>query len=331
MSFNVKGLRASGAIAALGALLGTPAACAADTAADTIKMNMTGFIPEGVEYDTKNNRFLVGSLTQGTVFSVAKDGTLTPFIQDPDLKSSVGIEVDEERNRLLVPNSDSSVFGGQGVGQAKLGIYDLTSGKRLAMVDLAAVGPKDARHFANDVTVGSDGSAYVTDTMARVIYKVDPRNNATIFLPNTFASIPQFTLNGIVYHQSGYLLVADSFAGDIYKVPVNAPASFTKVKLPEQPAGADGLVWNAHDSCLIVVRNDKSQQVVAFRSADNWVTATLDGRGKFGAQGTTAAMGSDGVYVVQPFFADPKAQPVIEHVHLSKWCGNPGTPVALPC
>jgi hypothetical protein len=271
-----------------------------------------------VEYDTKNKRFLVGSLAQGTVFVVANDGTLTPFVQDPDLKSSVGIEVDEERNRLLVPNSDAAVFGGQSAGQAKLGIYDLTSGKRIAMVDLAAAGPKDAKHFANDVTVGSDGSAYVTDTMARVIYKVDPKNNASVLLPNTFASIAQFQFNGIVFHPSGYLLVAESVTGDIYKVPVAKPETFTKVKLPEQPAGADGIVWHPTDGCLIVVRNDKSQQVVAFKSADNWATATVEGRGTFGAQGTTAAVNENGVYVVQPFFADAKAQPVIEHVHLAK-------------
>src|SRR5262245_42669992 len=203
MRFHMKAACAAGSIAALVAVFCAPATLAADAASGTIKINDAGFIPEGVEYDTKNKRFLVGSLAQGTVFAVASDGTLTPFVQDPDLKSSVGIEVDEERNRLLVPNSDASVFGGQGNGQAKLGIYDLTSGKRIAMVDLAAAGPKDAKHFANDVTVGSDGSAYVTDTMARVIYKVDPKNTASVLLPNTFASIPQFQFNGIVFHPSG--------------------------------------------------------------------------------------------------------------------------------
>ena len=317
MRFHLKTACLAGSIAALGAIACAPVV-AADAAATTIKMKSTGFIPEGIEYDTKNKRFLVGSLVKGTVFVVANDGTLTPFIQDPELKSSVGIEVDEERNRLLVPNSDSAVFGGQGAGQAKLGVYDLTTGKRLAMVDLAAVGPKDAKHFANDVTVGSDGSAYITDTMARVIYKVDAKYNASVLVPNTFASIPQFQFNGIVYHPSGYLLVAESVTGDLYKVPVAKPESFTKVKLPEQPVGADGIVWHPQDESLVVVRNDKSQQVIAFKSTDNWATATVQGRGTFGSQGTTAAVNSNGVYVVQPFFADANAQPVIEHVHLSK-------------
>jgi sugar lactone lactonase YvrE len=293
-----------------------PIASAADVAPTAITLKAPGSLPEGVEYDTKNKRFLVGSLSEGTVYSVASDGTRKPFIQDPDLKSSVGIEVDEERNRLLVANSDSAVFRGQGAGQAKLGIYDLTSGKRIAMIDLAAAGPAEAKsHFANDVTVGKDGSVYVTNTMARVVYKVDPKNAVSVVVPNSFGA-GQVMLNGIVFHPSGYLLVAESMAGDIYKVSLSNPASLTKVKLPEQVTGADGIVWHP-EGCLVVVRNDASKSVIALKSTDDWASAKVDARGQFGAQGTTAAVKEDGgVYVVQPFFADAKANPVIEHVTL---------------
>jgi sugar lactone lactonase YvrE len=292
-----------------------PAAFAADATPATITLKAPGSLPEGIEYDTKNKRFLVGSLSEGTVYSVASDGTRKPFIQDPDLKSSVGIEVDEERNRLLVANSDRAVFGGQGAGQAKLGIYDLTSGKRIAMIDLAAAGPAEAKsHFANDLTVGKDGSVYVTNTMARVVYKVDPKHSVSVIVPNSFGA-GQVMLNGIVYHPSGYLLVAESTAGDIYKVSLSNPASLTKVKLPEQVNGADGIVWHP-DGCLVVVRNDATKSVIALKSSDDWATARVDARGQFGAQGTTAAVKDGGVYVVQPFFADAKANPVIEHVTL---------------
>jgi sugar lactone lactonase YvrE len=305
-------------LAALSALfMGSPA-FAADAIPDTITMNTAGFVPEGVEYDTKNKRFLVGSLAEGTVFTVANDGKLTPFIQDPDLKSSVGIEVDEQRNRLLVANSDRSVFGGQSTGQAKLGVYDLRSRKRLAMVDLAAVGPSDAKsHFANDLTVGKDGSVYVTDTMARVIYKVTPKYAASVFVPNTFASIGQFSFNGIVAHPDGYLLVAESVAGDVYKVPLDKPAGLTKVKLSEQVVGADGLLWHP-DNSLIVVRNDQSKLVVALKSTDGWASAHVDSKGTSSTQQTTAALVDDAVYVVHPFFNDAKAMPMLERVHLAK-------------
>src|SRR5207247_10772421 len=113
---------------------------------------------------TKNTTVLHCSLCESTMYQCPAVGNLTPLVTDADLKSSVGIEADEERDRLLVCNSDAAVFQGKVVGQANLGIYNLTTGAKIAMVDLAATdtgAAKDAKHFANDVAVGSDGSAYV--------------------------------------------------------------------------------------------------------------------------------------------------------------------------
>lgn len=280
-----------------------------------IALNSPGLLPEGVEYDTRNNRFLVGSLSKGTIFIVERDGALKPFIEDPELKSSVGIEVDEERNRLLVANSDSAVFQG-GAGQAKLGIYALDSGERIAMIDLTTVGPKEAKaHFANDVTVSADGSVYVTDSQARVIYKVDPSSDLSIAVPNKFGKVERHMLNGIVAHPQGYLLVAETFEGALYKVPLDKPESFTRVKLPEPIPGADGMVLHPNGN-LIVVRNDASNSVVALSSTDDWATATIAATGTFDGQATTAAIANEAVYVVHPFFNDPNAMPFIERVEL---------------
>jgi sugar lactone lactonase YvrE len=292
-----------------------PAAAPAPETPATITFATAGTIPEGIEYDSKNNRFLVGSLAKGTVFVVQNDGTLTPFIEDPDLKSSVGIEVDEERDRLLVANSDSAAFQGK-PGQAKLGIYKLDSGERIAMIDLTTVGPKDAKvHFANDLTVGQDGSVYVTDSFARVIYKVDPSNKVSLLLPNVFGSAKQHMFNGIVSNPAGYLLVAETVAGELYKIPLADPKSFSKVKVQDSIAGADGLVPHPNGS-IIVVRNDNSLTAVALSSTDDWATASPAGKGTFSIQGTTAAVAGNDVYVVHPQFGDPNAAPSIERVAL---------------
>src|SRR5438552_15342891 len=118
-----------------------PAATAVSSAPSlpaTISAKRGGFIPEGVEYDTKNKRLLTGSLAEGTIFQWQADGNLTPLVTDADLKSSVGIEADEERDRLLVCNSDADVFQGNVAGQAKLGSYNLTTGAKMAMGHLSA-------------------------------------------------------------------------------------------------------------------------------------------------------------------------------------------------
>ena len=78
---------------------------------EVITAERGGFIPEGIEYDQANGRFLTGSLAEGTIFIIERDGSVVPFIRDADLVSSVGIEADEARDRLLVANSDRAVFG----------------------------------------------------------------------------------------------------------------------------------------------------------------------------------------------------------------------------
>lgn len=274
-----------------------------------------GFIPEGVEYDAAGGRLLTGSLADGTIYELHADGRLTAAVTDPDLTSSVGIEADAARNRLLVANSDSGVFqGGANHGKAMLGVYNLATGERLAMVDLAAVipnAPSDASYFANDVAVGPDGTAYVTDTNQDVIYRVGPDYQASVFFrfePNVEGGLG---LNGIVYHPSGYLIVAGG--ARLYKVPVADPAATSQVALTEVVEGQDGMVWTS-DGRLAIVSNSQNR-VVALTSSDEWVTAQVVGVAPFAIQGTTAAVVGADIYVVHPHFAD-QDPPTVERITL---------------
>lgn len=290
----------------------TQAAAPAPDLPATIVAERGGFIPEGVEYDSKNGRILTGSLSEGTIFQIHADGRVTPVVTDPDLRSSVGIEADEPRDRLLVANADSSVFQGGGTGQAKLGVYNLTTGERIAMVDLAAAvtdAPDDAVYFANDVAVGDDGTAYVTDTRMNVIYRVSPEYQASVL--HRFDPAEKASLNGIVYDESGYLLVASG--ATLYKVPLDNPAQTTRVKLPEEIPGQDGMLWTA-DGRLAIVSNSEDR-VVTLRSTDDWASAELAGVATYSGQATTAAAVGDALYVVHPHFADADP-PSIERVTL---------------
>ena len=272
-----------------------PAApAAAETLPDVIVAERGGFIPEGVEYDMRNGRLLTGSLSEGSVFRIHPDGRVEALVEDDELVSSVGIEADEPRNRLLVANADRSVFQSGGVGQAKLGIYDLTTGERMAMVDLAA--GDDAAHFANDVAVADDGTAYVTDTRMNVVYLVDADHTARVFHAFEDGGAGP---NGIVHHPGGYLLVARGAA--LWKVPLDDPGAAAEVALPEEVPGQDGLVWTA--GRLAVVSNS-ANRVVALTSGDDWATAEVAGAAPTEEQATTAAVVGDDVYVVHPHFGD---------------------------
>jgi hypothetical protein len=273
-----------------------------------------GFIPEGIEYDQANGRFLTGSLAEGSIFVIGRDGSVTPFITDSSLVSSVGIEADEARDRLLVANSDRAAFQPGNMGQAKLNAYSLTTGERLATVDLAAVigTPSDPpRYFANDVAVDDEGNAYVTDTMMNVIYKVTPDYQASVF--HRFPAMEGgAALNGIVYHPNGYLLVVAGAL--VFKTPLANPGATTQVTVAEPVAGQDGIVWAA-DGTLAVVSNS-AQQVVKLRSSDDWATAQRAGVATLVGQATTAAAVGNDIYAVHPHFADqdpPSVEQAVFH------------------
>jgi len=265
-----------------------------------------GFIPEGIEYDNSRRRLLTGSLADGTIYEITPAGALIPVVQDSALISSVGIEVDEARNRLLVANSDRN----SETGAAMLGVFDLSSGERLAMLDLAATidnRPSDATHFANDVAVSRRGVAYVTDTRMNILYMVDTNYNASVFYD--FGRGSGLNINGIEFHPSGYLLVVSPGSGQLLKVPVDNPARWSFVQLDTPAAGGDGIVWAA-DGTLAVVSNNQSR-VYKYQSDDNWQSATTVGSALFTGQGTTgAAVGGD-IYVVQPHFSDQEPPTII--------------------
>jgi sugar lactone lactonase YvrE len=273
-------------------------------AGEVITAARGGFIPEGIEYDQANGRFLTGSLAEGSIFVIGRDGSVTPFITDAELVSSVGIEADEARDRLLVTNSDRSVFQPGNVGQAKLGVFSLTSGEKLAMVDLAAVigTPTDpAAYFANDVTVDGEGNAYVTDTRQNVVYKVTPTYEASVL--HRFASLPEGTaLNGIVYHDGGYLLVVAG--ANIYKVPVANAAGTTQVNVADPVPGQDGALWDAAGRLVVVSNSAEAPRVVALTSSDDWASAQRAAVATVVGQATTAAAVGTEIYAVHPHFAD---------------------------
>lgn len=271
---------------------------------DTIVAERGGFVPEGVEYDQANGRFLTGSLSEGSIFELGLDGSVTAIITDPALVSTIGIEVDEARDRILAANANSLVFQGESTGQAGLAVFSLTTGERLAMIDLGGLldVADDALLFANDVAIADDGTAYVTDTMQNVIYRVDTNYQASLFY--TFPDLEEPALNGIEYHPDGYLIIADTTSGAIYKMPIDDPDATSTVEIAEALAGADGIVWRA-DGALVVVQNSATDgKTTLLVSNDGWASATVVGVALHTGQATTGAAVGGEIYSIQPHFTD---------------------------
>ncbi|MFC6224128.1 SMP-30/gluconolactonase/LRE family protein [Hymenobacter artigasi] len=263
--------------------------------------------PEGIQYDEANKRFYVSSRTKGTIGTVRDDSTYTEFGKDSRLISTIGLNLDAGRQRLLAAVSDNgfnpSVVNAPTKGKlAALAIFNTGTGALTSYVDLGGLRPTGA-HFANDIAVDKDGNAYITDSMSPIIYKVDLQGNATVFLENAqLSGGTGFGLNGIVYHPDGYLLTAKTSDGTLFKVPISNPAGFTTVSKAQSLVGADGLLLTDPTTLLVVAGNQRT--VYRMTSADAWATTTATGSFATGAVSPTTITkrGSD-AYVLYPYTA----------------------------
>ncbi|TGE21075.1 SMP-30/gluconolactonase/LRE family protein [Hymenobacter metallicola] len=265
--------------------------------------------PEGIQYDEANKRFLVSSRTRGQIGSVKDDSTYTVFADDPRLVSTIGLNLDATRQRLLAAVSDNGANTSRSTSGtlrqlAALAIFNATNGSLTSFVNLGALRPGQ-NHFANDIAVDAQGNAYITDSLSPLIYKVDPQGAASVFLENNMLSGGSgFGLNGIVYHPDGYLLVAKANDGSLFKVPLSNPSNFTKVATNQNLSltGADGLVLTDPKTLLLV--SGSQSTVFRLTTTTDWASATEAGRFATGAVSpTTITRRADAAYVLYPYQA----------------------------
>lgn len=276
-------------------------ALVAPALAQDIAFNSDQSYPESVTYSAKQDIFMLGSVTQGLVAQVDRTGVYTPFVADDRLVSTVGLLVDDASNTLWVTNSDPGAGARTAAGTqgtlAAIATYDATTGAPKAYHDLGLL--SEGAHFANDVTLDAAGNAYVTDSFAPVIYKIDTQGKAAIFAQSPlFLTEQGFNLNGIAWHKDGYLLVGKYNSGELFRISTTDPTDIATVKLPEALVGADGihLIDGEH---LLVVQNLGVDRVVELTSTDGWHSATITRQEASAlSMPTAAATAGDDIYVL---------------------------------
>ena len=266
-------------------LLGLLPGCSddAEPAAATpskITVPQAALSPEGIQYDEANKRFIVSSRTQGRLGTVRDDSTYAQLADDPRLVSTIGLNLDATRQRLLAAVSDNGANTTRTTAAtlrklAALASFNPSTGALLSYVDLGALRPT-LPHFANDIAVDNQGNAYITDSLSPIIYKVDGQGVATVFLENAqLSGGTGFGLNGIVFHPDGYLLVAKSNDGTLFKVPLANPAGFVPVTSSQSLVGADGMLLLDNTTLLVVAGSQNT--VFRMTSADAWATTRSTG------------------------------------------------------
>ncbi|MEV4128463.1 superoxide dismutase [Nocardia sp. NPDC049707] len=235
--------------------------------------------PEGIAVDPRTGDTYVGSYANGAVYR-ATPGAARAEIFLPEgadgRTTANGLKVDAA-GRLWVIDSSAGVA-----------VYDTGSRALIARFDVTGTGPS----LVNDLAITPDGSAYLTDSLRPVVYRVTPEQltaavahggksdlTAQFDLSTTISphAPDAFTLNGIVSDDSGrYLLIVDMNAGALYRVATaaNSPDPVSKVTM----RGADlkhGDGLELHGSTLWAAQN-ASNTITRWKITDDGATVELE-------------------------------------------------------
>lgn len=254
------------------------AACIAIKPTERIQFEAPDAYPEGVAFDSVANVYYVSSARTGAVAKVTPEGIYTAIHTDSMLRSSYGVRLHPDGKRLYVCVSDAnySRYSSQAtkLKLAKVLILEVPGGRKVNEIDLSSLVP--GPHFINDLAFDPSGNAYVTDSYADVIYKIDGSGKASIFSRSELFHTNGIGLNGIVYHPGGFLLVDATGTGGIYKVPLGNPDNVQKVRGNQFLIGADGLLLS-DTNLLTVVVNGGNDKIYQLKTDDGWSSMKLAG------------------------------------------------------
>ncbi|WP_207401098.1 SMP-30/gluconolactonase/LRE family protein [Actinomadura roseirufa] len=258
---------ASAVLPATGALASAPVAAVHAEAPSRARIS-TAYVlpgdrvyPEGIAADDRTGAFYAGSYQDGTIYRT------TPGRREAEVFLPAGADGRHTANGLRVDRAGRLWVCDSTSGVA---VYDTRTRRLIAQFTV----PGDAARIVNDVAIGPDGTAWLTDSTRAVVYRVTPGDLAAagggrgvlqprfdlgaVLEPHAPDAV---TLNGIVADPSGrHLLVADMTGGDLYRLDV-ASGAIRKVELRGGDVlHADGLelrggrLWVVHNTANAISR-----------------------------------------------------------------------------
>ena len=179
--------------------------------------------PESVTVDQSSGSFFVGSVKEGTIYKgkIART-SLEVFSPGGADGRSIATGMFFANNRLVVVGRQTGLIF----------VYNTKSGRLISKLDN---GLRTGQTFLNDTTFAPDGSAYVTDSVNPVLYRVAPTRTGQYELqeflkfdgtPVTYVNAPGaagINVNGIVVTSDGrYLIIGKRNENRLFRVDVKS-------------------------------------------------------------------------------------------------------------
>lgn len=205
----------------------------------------TNLIPEGIAFDENTKTTYLSSTYKQKIVAINSDGSIHDFktIKEDGLWSTLGMEVDEKRNRLWVVS-----FHGNEVlplmdpepeneWKSRLYVYQVPDGKLINTLEPEIDGP-----FAfNDLCVDQNGGVYVTESLNNQVYYLPPEKETFHKLPiqDSLFIFP----NGITISDNDRFLYIASNRGIVQYNLQDQKFSFLNKLSDIDDGGLDGLSY----------------------------------------------------------------------------------------
>jgi streptogramin lyase len=235
--------------------------------------------PESVT-STSDGTLYAGSFNLGGVVKVASGGKAEQFVKPGagGSRSTLGVLADEKSGMLYVCSNDLSGLGVPGPSDAKgaaLKTFDLASGVLKGSFAL-----EDPKSLCNDIVVGSNGTAYITDSFTPNVYSLKPGGTAL----EVWVTDPLFApakdgvgLDGIAFGADGNLYVTTYIPAALFKIAVNDgnAGAVTALKSSRPLDHADAM--RAFGDSLLLIEGNGKLDKVTIKGGDAEIETIKDG------------------------------------------------------
>jgi hypothetical protein len=250
-------------------------------------------IPEGIAYDSRRDRFFIGSVAQKKIVSANRKGEVKDFSKPEDnLDCVLGLFADSGQEQLYAVSTNGFLDEAQKQRRNAVVRYDLKNALLLNRHDAP-----DANQL-NDLTIATDGTIYVTDSASGTLFRKKP--GAKTLTPFGAKGVLPGA-NGITLGADGKLYVAISTGIATIDRSTGAP---TRLAQPDTvvTGGCDGLYWHGGD--LVGIQNvTNPARVIRIALADqgpriSGITVLQSHHHPEFAEPTTGAIAADALYVI---------------------------------